>query len=81
MLPTYYEFTLPVKVISGHTALNNLPAELVAAKVSRPLIITDPGVSKAGLIQHVLSAFAETGITIAGVYDQVPAESSTLLVN
>lgn len=81
MLPTYYEFTLPVKVISGHAALNNLPAELVAAKVSRPLIITDPGVSKAGLIQHVLSAFAETGITIAGVYDQVPAESSTLLVN
>lgn len=81
MLPNYYEFTLPVKVISGHTALNNLPAELTAANVQRPLVITDPGVAKAGLIKFVLDAFAESGITIAGVYDQVPAESSTLLVN
>ncbi len=81
MLPKYYEFSLPVKIISGHTALNNLPAELTAANVNRPLIITDTGVAKAGLIDTVLNAFAETGITIAGVYDQVPAESSTLLVN
>lgn len=81
MLPDYYEFILPVKIISGHSALNNLPAELVAANVKRPLVITDQGVAKAGLIEHVLNAFAETGISIAAVYDQVPPESSTVLVN
>jgi alcohol dehydrogenase len=81
MLPNYYEFSFPVKIISGHSALNNLPAELVQANVKRPLIIADPGVSKAGLSEIVLNAFAESGITIGAFYDQVPPESSTLLVN
>jgi alcohol dehydrogenase len=81
MLPSYYEFCFPVKIISGHAALNNLPAELVQANVSRPLVLSDPGVTRAGLGKVVTGVFAETGITIAGFYDQVPPESSTLLVN
>lgn len=81
MLPNYYEFCFPVKIISGHTALNNLPAELIQSNVNRPMIITDPGVSKAGLSDVVLGAFAESGITIGALYDQTPPESSTLLVN
>lgn len=81
MLPAYYEFCFPVKIISGHTALNNLPAELVQANVSRPLIISDQGVTRAGLGKIVADAFAESGITIAAFFDEVPPESSTLLVN
>jgi len=81
MLPNYYEFCFPVKIISGHAALNNLPAELVQANVSRPLVISDPGVTAAGLGKIVIDAFAESGIIIAALYDQVPPESSTLLVN
>jgi len=81
ILPPYYEFSFPVKIISGHTALNNLPVELRLANVSRPLIITDPGVARAGLITVVQDAFAESGITIGALYDQVPPESSTLVVN
>ncbi|HEX2978832.1 MAG TPA: iron-containing alcohol dehydrogenase [Anaerolineaceae bacterium] len=81
MLPNYYEFCFPVKIISGYNALSNLPAELVQANVQRPMIITDPGVSKAGLSKFVLDAFAESGITIGAFYDQTPPESSTLIVN
>lgn len=81
MLPDYYEFTFPVKIISGYTALNNLPAELVQSKSQRPMLITDSGVTKAGLIQIVLGAFTESGISIGALYDQVPPESSTLVVN
>lgn len=81
MLPKYYEFSFPVKIISGHEALNNLPAELVQANVNRPMIITDPGVAKAGLSNVILNAFAESGITIGAFYDQTPPESSTLIVN
>ena len=81
MLPSYYEFSFPVKIISGHTALNNLPAELIQSNVQRPLIVSDPGVTKAGLAKIVIDAFAESGLTIGALYDQVPPESSTLVVN
>ena len=81
MIPNYYEFTFPVKIISGHTALNNLPAELMQSNVSRPMVITDQGVANAGLSTVVLDAFAESGILIAAFYDQTPAESSTVVVN
>jgi len=81
MLPEYYEFTFPVKMISGHTALNSLPAELIQSNARRPMIVADPGVAKAGLIDTVLGAFTESGVTIGALYDQTPPESSTLVVN
>ena len=49
MLPSYYEFYNPVKIISGHKALDNLPYELDQLGVKRPLVITDQGVVNAGL--------------------------------
>ncbi len=79
--PEYYEFSFPVKIISGHTALNKLPVELAQAGLSRPLVITDPGVGKAGLLEVFLNAFAESEITIGAIFDQTPPESSTLVVN
>ena len=62
MLPSYYEFSFPVKIISGHTALNNLPAELIQSNVQRPLIVSDPGVTKAGLAKIVIDAGADGDI-------------------
>ncbi len=81
MLPEYYEFHFPVKLLSGHTALNNLSGELLQANVRRPLLITDAGVVRAGLIDIVRDAFAESEITFGALYDQVPPESSTRIVN
>jgi len=78
--PDYYEFTFPVKIISGHTALNKLPTELVQAGVSRPMVITDPGVVKVGLLEVLLNALAESDITIGALFDQTPPESSTTVV-
>ena len=47
--PEYYEFSFPVKIISGHTALNKLPVELAQAGLSDRWLITGPGVGKGGL--------------------------------
>lgn len=77
----YYEFSFPVKIISGHTALNKLPTELTQAGVSRPMVITDAGVVKVGLLEIFLNAFAESDITIGAVFDQTPPESSTTVVD
>jgi alcohol dehydrogenase len=81
MFPSYYEFFSPVKICSGHKALNNLPFELDQMKAKHPLIITDQGVLKAGLVQQVVDTFADSGIEIAALFDQVPPDSSSKVVN
>jgi alcohol dehydrogenase len=80
MLPSYYEFFNPVKIVSGKKALDNLPYELSQLQVRRPLIITDKGVAEAGLVKTVISAFADSGFTLGGVYEDVPADSSSVVV-
>ncbi len=81
MIPDYYEFYSPVKIVSGNKALENLPYELGLLNACRPLIITDQGVSKAGLLQQVANAFADSRVVIGAVYDKVPQDSSSKVVN
>jgi len=80
MLPEYYEFENPVRILSGVRALDNLPFELGQLGVSRPLIVTDPGIVGAGILKHVLDAFRESGVETLQLYDQVPPESSLSVV-
>jgi alcohol dehydrogenase len=74
-------FYNPVKIISGDNALDNLGYELKQLGAKRPLIITDPGVAAAGLIVPVKDAL--NGASIPGdiLYDQVPPDSSTQIVD
>ncbi len=80
MIPSYYEFQNPVRIISGNKALDNLPYELDQLGVARPLIVTDQGISKAGLVRYVIQAFGESEMTVGGLYDQVPPDSSLGIV-
>ncbi len=81
MMPNYYEFFNPVKIISGKKALDNLPFELDQLGTNRPIIITDQGVVGAGLTKHVISAFDSSDMTIGAVFDDVPPDSSSHIVN
>jgi len=80
MLPSYYEFYSPVKIVSGMKALENLPYELDHLGASRPLIVSDRGVSQAGLTQFVIEAFSESAASIGAVFDEVPPDSSLQVV-
>lgn len=80
MSKSYYEFFCPVKVVAGSAALEHIPYELSTLSASRPLIITDKGVRGAGLIDHVLAAFAESGMDVIDIYDDVPPDSSLKVV-
>jgi len=79
-LPEYYEFCCRVKVISGHDALEKIPGSLVKMHAARPLIITDRGVSEAGLVDVVLDAI-RNDVTIGAMADDVPQDSSLKVVN
>lgn len=80
MLPSYYEFHNPVKIISGNKALDNLPSELEMLGAKRPMVITDKGVSGAGLLKIFIDSFASSGMTIGAVFDDVPPDSSSEVV-
>jgi len=76
-----FQFYNPVKIISGENALNSLGYELKQLGAKRPLIITDQGVSRAGLIAPVKAALAGTEISGDILFDRVPPDSSPLIVD
>jgi alcohol dehydrogenase len=76
MSKAYYEFFCPVKVVAGHKALEHIPFELTTLQTTRPMVLTDKGVVAVGLLKHVEAAFADSGIAIACVFDDVPPDSS-----
>ena len=42
-MPSYYEFKLPAKILSGDGALEHIPHELEALGCTRPLLLSDEG--------------------------------------
>lgn len=81
MLPSYYEYYNPVKILSGNRALENLASELEVLGVCRPVLITDKGVTGAGLVKLVKKSFANSGVTIGAIFDDVPPDSSSRVVS
>ncbi len=81
MLPNYYQFYCPVKILSGHLAVSNIPFEMGLLGCRRAMIVTDKGVVQAGLIDIVRGAFADSEAEIGCVFDQVPQDSSNRVAN
>ncbi len=80
MIPQYYEFYCPVKILSGLKALSNLPYEMGLLGTHRALIVTDQGVVGAGLIKLVESVFEGSQCEIGAIFDQTPPDSSIQVV-
>lgn len=81
MLPKYYEFICPVKIVSGRKALPNLTYEMTQLGAKNALIITDKGVVGAKLIKHVKAAFADSDCAIGAIFEDTPPDSSNRVVN
>ena len=77
MLPNYYQFYCPVKILSGQLAVSNIPFEMGLMGCRRAMLITDKGVARAGLIEIVKSAFADSDSEIGHIFDDVPRDSSS----
>ncbi len=80
-VPQYYEFSCPVKIISGLKAISNIPYEMSLMGVSKAMIVTDEGVAGAGLLKHLEAAFEGSNCEITAVYDKTPPDSSSSVVN
>ncbi|MCD2492442.1 iron-containing alcohol dehydrogenase [Lacrimispora sp. NSJ-141] len=81
MLPDYYEFQHSTKMISGKSALENIPAELVMLGSRRPMILSDRILHEIGTLSVVCDALCAEGISIGAVFHDIPADSSSAVVN
>ena len=81
MIPEYYEYFCPVKVLSGLRALSNLPYEMELLEARRAMVVTDRGVVDAGLVKRVESAFEGSNCEIGAIFDETPPDSSSAIVN
>jgi alcohol dehydrogenase len=75
-MENYFEFYSPVKLLSGEKALTHVPYELSVLQAERPMVVTDEGVEQSGLIKQFLKCSGESEMRLAGVYNNVPIDSS-----
>ncbi|WP_323945079.1 iron-containing alcohol dehydrogenase [Aeromonas hydrophila] len=76
----YYDFFCPVKLMAGEQALEQLAGELAGLGSRRPLLLTDKGVSGTGLATLLAGVLAEGELPVAAIWDEIPADSSTAVV-
>ena len=66
-----FSYNCPTNVVAGHGALSSIYKAIIDLGCRRALILTDPGVNKAGLAQKVKNALADFCV---GIYDKVPPD-------
>ena len=74
-MPAYFEYGCGVRIVAGHDVLESIPDMLETFGAHRPLIVTDKGVSGAGLVDVLTSALGG-GVAVGGIEDDVPTDSS-----
>lgn len=81
MLPDYYEFCNPPRLLSGSFALENIPSVLTDLRAKKPLLLSDAMLEKIGLLRTVSDALISGGIAPGGSFTEIPADSSAAVVN
>ncbi len=76
MLPEYFEFTLPTKVLYGIGILNNIGNSVKHFGERRAILVTDEVLAKVGPVDKVKKGFENTNINIVCMYDKVPPNST-----
>ena len=76
---TFNFFPIPTDIHFGAGILPSLPERLRSLNIGRVLVVTDPGIRKAGILQRVVDILSETEIKCE-VFDGVQADSGSHLI-
>lgn len=76
MLPEYFEFSLPTKLVYGIGILGNIANAVKPFGKRRAILVTDEILVKAGPVDKVKQGFAETDIEIVCTFYKVPPNST-----
>lgn len=81
MIPSYYEFQNPARILSGTFALENIARELDAFGATRPLLLSDNILRQIGTVKILCDALSSNNMSVAATYTDIPADSSIQVVN
>lgn len=76
MLPEFYQFHHPTKVIYGEGLVNDFAHELEELGVKNYFMVSDQVLSSLGLIEPIKTGLEEAGFTITGEFYDVPQDAS-----
>jgi alcohol dehydrogenase class IV len=79
-LKDFYQYASPTRVIAGRDLLESTGFEFKKEGARRVFVVTDRVVRGTGLVEKVEAGVADGGLEVAGVFDDVPQDSSTGVV-
>jgi len=74
-----YEYKMPTELIFGRGAAKQVGKIATNLGSKKAILVTDPGVTKAGLIQGIIASLEEANVAYV-IFDQVESDPSTQLV-
>jgi alcohol dehydrogenase class IV len=80
-LKDFYQHASPTRVIAGRDLLGSIGFEFMKEGAARVFLVTDEVVRGTGLVEKVEAGLADGGLETAGVFDEVPQDSSTDVVD
>ena len=76
----FYQYATTTRVIAGRDLLESTGFEFLKEGASRVLLVTDPVIRSTGLADKVEAGVVDGGLELVGVFDDVPQDSSTAVV-
>jgi alcohol dehydrogenase class IV len=76
----FYQYAEATRVIAGRNLLESTGFEFQKEGAHRIFVVTDEVIRGTGLVEKVEAGIADGGLEVAGVFDQVPQDSSTDVV-
>jgi alcohol dehydrogenase class IV len=77
----FYQHVSPTRVISGRDLLGSAGFEFRKEGARRVFVVTDEVIRGTGLVDRVEAGLRDGGLDVAGVFDDVPQDSSTDVVD
>jgi alcohol dehydrogenase class IV len=76
----FYQYAEATRIIAGRDLLESTGFEFQKEGAHRVFVVTDEVIRGTGLVEKVEAGVADGGLEVAGVFDQVPQDSSTDVV-
>ena len=76
----FYQYASPTRIIAGRDLLDSTGFEFQKEGARNVFVVTDEVIRGTGLVERVEAGITDGGLEVAGVFDQVPQDSSTDVV-
>ena len=77
----FYQSANETRVIAGRDLLESTGFEFAKEGAHRVFVVTDQVIRETGLVDRVIAGVEDGGLEVAGVFDDVPQDSSTDVVD